>query len=99
MGAMDLNIGVRLHSLIFSAKMGTPFLGISYDPKVDGFLDMLGMSPVCEYNELSKEQIMPAVSWILKHDFPAEAMLNNVETFEKIAVQTMDEILLESEMD
>lgn len=98
MGAMDLNIGVRLHSLLFSAKMGVPLLGISYDPKIDGFLDMLGMSPVCDYNELSKEQVMPAVSWILKNTFPVEQMTQAVDMFEKTALQAMDGILLESEL-
>ncbi len=99
MGAMDLNVGVRLHSLIFSAKMGVPLLGISYDPKVDGFLDMLGMSPVCEYKEISKELVMPAISWTLKNKYPVEEMLNKVESFKKTAEQAIDGILLESEID
>ena len=99
MGAMTLNIGVRLHSLIFSAKMGVPLLGISYDPKIDGFLDMLGMSPVCSYEERSKEQIMPAVSWIMKNSFPVEGMLETIDNFEKLTIRSLDEILLESEME
>jgi polysaccharide pyruvyl transferase CsaB len=99
MGAMTLNIGVRLHSLIFSAKMGVPLLGVSYDPKIDGFLDMLGMSPVCTYSELSKEQIMPAVSWIMKNTFPVDNMLNAINDFEKLTIRSLDEILLESEME
>lgn len=99
MGAMDLNLGVRLHSLIFSAKMGVPLLGISYDPKVDGFLDMLGMSPVCDYKELSKELVMPAIDWTLKNKYPVEEMLNKVESFKKTAEQSIDGILLESEIE
>ena len=99
MGAMTLNIGVRLHSLIFSAKMGVPILGVSYDPKIDGFLDMLGMSPVCTYSELSKEQLMPAVSWIMKNRFPVENMLQTIEDFERLTIRSLDEILLESEME
>lgn len=99
MGAMHLNIGVRLHSLIFSAKMRVPLLGISYDPKVDGFLDMLGMSPVCTYDELSKEQIMPAVSWIMKNSFPIEQINEPVSNFEKLTIRSLDEVLLESEME
>lgn len=99
MGEMTLNIGVRLHSLIFSAKMGVPLLGISYDPKIDGFLDMLGMSPVCDYSELSKEQVMPAVSWIMKNPFPVENMLETINGFEKLTIRSLDEILLDSEME
>ena len=46
MGRMDLMVGVRLHSLIFSAIQGVPLVGISYDPKIDGFLSRLGMKAV-----------------------------------------------------
>lgn len=30
-------VGVRLHAVILAAAAGTPFLGVSYDPKVAGF--------------------------------------------------------------
>ncbi|MCG9966455.1 polysaccharide pyruvyl transferase CsaB [Pelotomaculum terephthalicicum JT] len=55
---LDLAVGMRLHFLIFSAIFGVPVVGISYDPKVNRFLQSLGLptglSPEClEYNELS----------------------------------------------
>lgn len=36
---MDLCIGMRLHSLIYSAGQGIPVIGISYDPKILGFME------------------------------------------------------------
>lgn len=36
-GNLDLLIGIRLHALIFAALMHVPFIGISYDPKIDSF--------------------------------------------------------------
>lgn len=45
-GYLELLIGVRLHSLIFAAAVGTPFAGISYDPKIDSFLKSFNMGPI-----------------------------------------------------
>ncbi|MFU7592313.1 polysaccharide pyruvyl transferase family protein [Priestia sp. RMT2NF4] len=41
LGEFSLMIGMRLHSLILSASMGVPVIGISYDPKVDYFTHLL----------------------------------------------------------
>jgi len=42
-GNLDLLLGMRLHALIMSSVMNVPFLGISYDPKVDRFLELMGL--------------------------------------------------------
>jgi polysaccharide pyruvyl transferase CsaB len=42
---LDFLIGMRLHSLIFAVKFGVPVIGISYEPKVDGFLKLIGQTP------------------------------------------------------
>jgi len=41
---VNLLIGMRLHSLILAASAYTPVIGISYDPKVKAFLEMIGLS-------------------------------------------------------
>ena len=41
-GNLDLLVGIRLHALIFAALMEVPLVGISYDPKVDRFLETIG---------------------------------------------------------
>ncbi|MDY3619422.1 polysaccharide pyruvyl transferase CsaB [Agathobaculum sp.] len=39
---METVVGIRLHSLMFSAGQGVPVVGMSYDIKVDGFLKYIG---------------------------------------------------------
>jgi colanic acid/amylovoran biosynthesis protein len=37
-------VGMRYHSNIFSAKMGTPFIAIVYEEKMEGFLELAQLS-------------------------------------------------------
>ena len=37
-------IGMRYHSNIFAAKMGVPFIAISYEEKMEGFMNKWDMS-------------------------------------------------------
>lgn len=43
---LEFMIGMRLHALIFAANCGVPFAGISYDPKIDAFLNIFGLAPL-----------------------------------------------------
>ena len=40
-------IGMRLHSLIMAVACGVPVIGISYDPKIERFLEQIGRKAVC----------------------------------------------------
>ena len=51
-------VGMRYHSNIFSAKMGTPFVSISYEQKMKGFMQSVGLSSYCiDINDLSEEKL------------------------------------------
>jgi len=58
---MDLMLGIRLHALIFAGVMGVPMLGISYDPKIDRFLDSIGEKPVGNLKNVTAEELMAEV--------------------------------------
>lgn len=45
-GRCRMMIGMRLHALIFAASRGVLFAGISYDPKIDAFLNLYGLAPL-----------------------------------------------------
>ncbi|WP_261131762.1 polysaccharide pyruvyl transferase CsaB [Bacillus sp. Marseille-Q3570] len=39
-GSSEFLFGMRLHSLIFAGVVGTPFLALSYDPKIDSYSNL-----------------------------------------------------------
>lgn len=46
-GKLYAVVGMRYHSNIFSAKMGTPFVSISYEQKMKGFMKKMGLQKYC----------------------------------------------------
>ncbi len=54
---LDFLLGVRLHSLIFSVLKNVPFVAIEYDPKITGFLNMIGINSSVDINNLDGEQL------------------------------------------
>lgn len=91
MGLMDANIGVRLHSLVFSSVMNVPTIGISYDPKIDGFLEMLGTNSVCTYENINVDAIMEKVDNALTAERVNYS--EKLEYFKRIGNETLDKIL------
>ncbi|MFC7062980.1 polysaccharide pyruvyl transferase CsaB [Halobacillus seohaensis] len=63
-----LLIGMRLHSLIFSAISTTPFIAISYDPKIDAFANLLDQNVLVHVNDefWQEEEIIQEVSRLNK---------------------------------
>ena len=54
-------IAIRLHALIFAGVMGVPMIGISYDPKIDRFLDSIGETPVGSLENVTPDELLAAV--------------------------------------
>lgn len=52
--ALDYVVAMRLHGLIMAANAGTPFTGISYDPKIEAFGKALGYGQVFSVNPLDE---------------------------------------------
>ncbi|HWR31468.1 MAG TPA: polysaccharide pyruvyl transferase CsaB [Negativicutes bacterium] len=58
---LDLLVGVRLHALIFAAVMERPFVGVSYDPKIDRFLETLGERHAGTLDAISIDGLMERI--------------------------------------
>lgn len=64
-GQCDVLIGMRLHSLIYAAGRRVPLIGISYDPKIDHFLDRIQCHPVGATNTLDAEHVAAEIVHLL----------------------------------
>lgn len=95
MGLMDVNVGVRLHALVFSAVMNVPTVGISYDPKIDGFLEMINMTPVCTYEDIAVDKILNHVQNFI--DGEKVDYTEKIKEFKEIGTETLDRIIAEIE--
>lgn len=59
--ACDVMVGLRYHALVFAALSRIPLVGLSYDPKNDSFLRLLGQSAVGTARELDPARLQAAV--------------------------------------
>ena len=66
-GNLDVLLGIRLHALIFAAIMQVPLIGISYDPKIERFLSMLGEKPIGSLRSLQAAELSEAVQALLQN--------------------------------
>ena len=58
LGTAGLMVGMRLHSIILSAAMLVPVVGLQYQPKVRFFLSSSGLEPYClEFREFDAESL------------------------------------------
>ncbi len=50
-GNMDILVGVRLHALIHAAIMDVPMIAISYDPKINSFMNSINMKAMSSIHD------------------------------------------------
>lgn len=62
---MDIMIGMRLHALIFAAYMNVPIIGISYQPKVEGFLEYIGQPSAGHVKDITFETLRSKIDQLL----------------------------------
>lgn len=62
---MSIMIGMRLHALIFAAYMNVPLIGISYQPKVEGFLEYINQPSVGHVKDLTYAALRNKIDQLL----------------------------------
>lgn len=62
----QLVVAMRLHALVFACSQDVPMVGISYDPKVSGFMDYAGDPHYLALEELSGERLCSLIDQALE---------------------------------
>ena len=64
-GKLHAVIGLRYHSNIFSAKMKTPFVSVSYEQKMKGFMEQSGLTDLCiDIENLSEKTLIDKFNYL-----------------------------------
>jgi polysaccharide pyruvyl transferase CsaB len=97
MGQVDLCVGMRLHSLIFSLKCHIPFVGICYQPKVSSFMADMGMShfSISTSDLKNTEGVMKLIVEGLGRRAEIAKMLSAMETRERERALESERIMLD----
>lgn len=66
-GNFQLILGMRLHALINAALMEVPMVGISYDPKVDRFLEQMSQTSLVSAFQLNSSTLVEMVKCVEQH--------------------------------
>ncbi|MEW5865613.1 MAG: polysaccharide pyruvyl transferase CsaB [Bacillota bacterium] len=70
---VDIVIGMRYHSLVFAVASATPFVAVSYDPKIEGLLETVGERAGLSHNEVDGEALVGRVRdvWARREEMKA----------------------------
>jgi polysaccharide pyruvyl transferase WcaK-like protein len=85
-GSLDLLVGVRLHALIFAAVMDTPFVGVSYDPKIDSFLETFGVRHAGTLDTLATESLLEQIAQTGSNSMAAEGRRRKLLELRELAL-------------
>lgn len=83
-------VGMRYHSNIFSAKMGTPFVSISYEEKMKGFMQKLGLEQYCiDVENLTFDELVSKFDLLInEYDKFKELLVNEHDFMKKESYRT-----------
>lgn len=69
---MELVVSMRLHALIFACSQYTKVVGISYDPKVSGFMSYLGSDDCIDLSQVTERTLCDLVDNALTENYRPE---------------------------
>lgn len=61
-GNSKINLAMRLHAMIYSVSEGVKTVALRYDPKIDGFMEYVGLSHVVNVETITKDELYENLS-------------------------------------
>ncbi len=95
-----LLIGMRLHALIFAASVGVPIIGLSYEPKVEGFMKYINQGNLCISGNLYFENMKNMVDFTWENrisirkelELKTEFLKQKADLNNKIAMELLNSV-------
>lgn len=102
---MDLLIGMRLHALILAAVMNVPPVAISYDPKIDRFMGLLGKTAATPVAKPELADLWAAVEevisepWLVRQQLmqEIEPLRQRAQASAALAIQVLESFIQKDE--
>lgn len=87
-------VGMRYHSNIFAAKMGTPFIAIAYEEKMSGFMEMENLNEyMIKLEDLSMDNLVSTWDKLEKnYEQYKEILIQSHSRWQKKAENTLSQI-------
>ncbi len=94
LGSMEAVVGMRLHSLVFATAGESPVIGISYDIKVDSFINDIGSSACISLTDLNEEWLCREIdAAVINGRSRAKAALNLLRQAERANIRAAEKLL------
>lgn len=75
-------VGMRLHTIIYGIKCNRPVLGLVYDPKVEGIMNLINEKTFRDVTNLNGNELIEDLSYIMENE---EIIINNLKEFNIVA--------------